>query len=399
MRGRSRQVFVPLDAAVDTLCEASGARGPLKSGATYLADRTRSLASYGITSGATLEDMMGGLRGGGCCPSKPQDGQESGLLQSVPPPVDIDAVEMHVSRVVPSSAANSSMPERATEAAASSAASSSMPERMRGQTQGEAGLLLMSVQQQADALFDELTDGALTDGALTDGALTDGASKRSIPVSALVERLRLAGQDEARARQLHEALDTDGDGSITRDEWRKGLTRAAGDEGVRAFGLALMTLMAAFPVDESVTFDDLPEPGGGAGCDIAQTELRAITVPQLTRVGKHLLRRCEPEGWRSWTGDRLTPSTVSLYDATAFMIKPATRKRRCSFVEFVANGAQRPSWFVSHWWGESVVDFIRCLEQHRKDRALAEDMAYWVRRRAAAKCKTRQARRAAPPCA
>ena len=39
-----------------------------------------------------------------------------------------------------------------TEAAASSAASSSMPERMRGQTQGEAGLLLMSVQQQADAL-------------------------------------------------------------------------------------------------------------------------------------------------------------------------------------------------------------------------------------------------------
>jgi len=27
---------------------------------------------------------MGGLRGGGCCPSKPQDCQESGLLQSVP---------------------------------------------------------------------------------------------------------------------------------------------------------------------------------------------------------------------------------------------------------------------------------------------------------------------------
>jgi len=99
VHGRPRQFSVLLDATVGALCEASGARGPFKSGATYLVERARSLASYGITSGATLEDMMGGLRGGGCCPSKPQDCQESGLLQSVPPPVDIDAVEMHVSRV------------------------------------------------------------------------------------------------------------------------------------------------------------------------------------------------------------------------------------------------------------------------------------------------------------
>ena len=39
----------------------------------------------------------------------------------------------------------------------------------------------------------------------------------------------------------------------------------------------------------------------------------------------------------------------------------------------------RPTWFASHWWGEPVLDFVRCCEKHAEVRGLAEDEAtYWV---------------------
>merc|ERR1719487_2171218 len=55
---------------------------------------------------------------------------------------------------------------------------------------------------------------------------------------------------------------------------------------------------------------------------------------------------------------------------------------QCSYVDLVAPAgtrAQTPNWFVSHWWGEPVLDFIACVEQHAKVRALKpEDAVYWV---------------------
>ena len=53
---------------------------------------------------------------------------------------------------------------------------------------------------------------------------------------------------------------------------------------------------------------------------------------------------------------------------------------------------QRPKWFVSHWWGEPVKDFVKAVEKHSKvrfprgersevdcDRNTAdEDVSYWV---------------------
>ena len=34
--------------------------------------------------------------------------------------------------------------------------------------------------------------------------------------------------------------------------------------------------------------------------------------------------------------------------------------------------------FVSHWWGEPVLDFIKCVEEHARVRELGEDATYWV---------------------
>ena len=235
------------------------------------------------------------------------------------------------------------------------------PPRMRGQTHAEAVLQVVSVKQQADALFDELCE----------------ESASQVPLDALLRRLRSVGQDEASVRDLHRLLDSDGDGRISREEWRSGLEAAAGDDGPRVFGAALMALMAAFPTHPSVSFDDLLVEG--SGCTIEQTEMRAITTAQLACVRGHVERRCLPERWRDWEGAELLPRTVTLYDATAYAIKPATKKRRCSFVELIATGAQRPAWFVSHWWGEAIFDFITCLCQHQHDRNLADGTAYWVR--------------------
>ena len=72
------------------------------------------------------------------------------------------------------------------------------------------------------------------------------------------------------------------------------------------------------------------------------------------------------------------------------VIKPATEKQRTSFVELVAIAAQLPDWFVSHWWGEPVFDFVACIEQHVRDHTekhnydeeaveqSANETGYWV---------------------
>ena len=57
--------------------------------------------------------------------------------------------------------------------------------------------------------------------------------------------------------------------------------------------------------------------------------------------------------------------------------QPATQAKKISYVELVAFAAQRPKWFVSHWWGEPAFDFVACLDQHSADHKY-EDCAYWV---------------------
>ena len=51
---------------------------------------------------------------------------------------------------------------------------------------------------------------------------------------------------------------------------------------------------------------------------------------------------------------------------------------QCSDVELVAIADQFPEWFVSHWWGEPVFAFIKCLIRHAKDRGLSWDTPYWI---------------------
>ena len=80
-------------------------------------------------------------------------------------------------------------------------------------------------------------------------------------------------------------------------------------------------------------------------------------------------------------GTQLTMAAINLYAVTDWVIKPFTAKAACSFVELVVEEdttEQTPQWFVSHWWGEPVCDFVVAVEAHAEARGVAESAAYWV---------------------
>ena len=77
-------------------------------------------------------------------------------------------------------------------------------------------------------------------------------------------------------------------------------------------------------------------------------------------------------------GQRLTATTVTMYDLLRYVIKPATHKGQCSYIEAIALDAQPPLWCVSHWWGTPIRDMLDCLEQHSSDRGVPEHAPYWI---------------------
>ena len=89
------------------------------------------------------------------------------------------------------------------------------------------------------------------------------------------------------------------------------------------------------------------------GCTVEETAHRAITLRQLREVAWQIVERCEAEKWEgdlrlpdgSFKRVRLTPMTVNLYHLNELFIKPMTLDRKCSYVELVASGPQKPDWF------------------------------------------------------
>ena len=120
------------------------------------------------------------------------------------------------------------------------------------------------------------------------------------------------------------------------------------------------------------------------GCQIREPSERAIRLEQMRPVLSHVKRRATNEGWVSIdepSGEHrpVEWSKVCMYDVLAYVVKPATRPRRCALVELMASGPQKPHWFTSHWWGQPFVDTVACLEQHARDRSLHINKGcYWI---------------------
>ncbi|CAJ1433621.1 unnamed protein product, partial [Effrenium voratum] len=115
---------------------------------------------------------------------------------------------------------------------------------------------------------------------------------------------------------------------------------------------------------------------------IEETELRAISPEQLAVVLSFAQEHCRK--WHDFNqrsktcGKALSLEMLNLYHLTAWVIIPATQERNCAMVELLSEKSQVPEWFVSHWWGEPIVAFHRCVELHRKIRDLPDTVGYWV---------------------
>lgn len=112
---------------------------------------------------------------------------------------------------------------------------------------------------------------------------------------------------------------------------------------------------------------------------IEHTEDRGISPGQLQDLCNFLTATIPNSGWSDWNGVALASSTINLYDVNKYVILPMTEGDQCSYIEAIASNAidQRPNWFVSHWWGEPVLDFTKCLCEHAEKRGL-ESAVFWV---------------------
>eukprot|EP00927_Polykrikos_kofoidii_P009998 TRINITY_DN14212_c0_g1_i1.p1 TRINITY_DN14212_c0_g1~~TRINITY_DN14212_c0_g1_i1.p1 ORF type:complete len:1172 (-),score=274.47 TRINITY_DN14212_c0_g1_i1:33-3548(-) len=115
---------------------------------------------------------------------------------------------------------------------------------------------------------------------------------------------------------------------------------------------------------------------------IDKTEERGITVSQLNQVLDFVKSRSG--AWRDMNkysatcGWTLEANSINLYHVNSGLILPATKADNCALVELFTGERQPPKNFVSHWWGEPVSDFIRCVEHHAELRGNSEQDAYWV---------------------
>ena len=94
-------------------------------------------------------------------------------------------------------------------------------------------------------------------------------------------------------------------------------------------------------------------------------EFNGITPRQLRAIMAMIMRRCVKEKWRDFKGKLLTPDKVTLYDVNRYIILPFTVETQLSFVQSLSStaGPQPPRFFISHWWGETVRDFLDCIER------------------------------------
>jgi len=128
------------------------------------------------------------------------------------------------------------------------------------------------------------------------------------------------------------------------------------------------------------------KPLGSDCCRIEQVEHRGITLRQLQHLQDFFDKFATADGVQKGWWDRspyakaydIRRDELNLYQLVDWVVNPATKPYKCSWVELVAKQPQPATWFVSHWWGEPVVCFIACVEEHARLRGLSDAHAYWV---------------------
>lgn len=126
---------------------------------------------------------------------------------------------------------------------------------------------------------------------------------------------------------------------------------------------------------------------------MSTAEMHSITLAELKQVCDEAMKLCRQHRWKGVRPQKtadgkeefvevdLEPETINLYDLKSNFILEKTRERLCSYAEFLHKpgwAGVKPAWFVSHWWGMSILLFTRCIEQHAADHGLSDDTPYWI---------------------
>ena len=137
--------------------------------------------------------------------------------------------------------------------------------------------------------------------------------------------------------------------------------------------------------NEDLVFANYSYLSSGPPIDIPRTEVRGITIKQLSRLLDFVEERastwCEVHQCSPHYRQPLSFKDFNMYHVHYWVIHPATASPLyCSYVELVASEAasQRPLWFASYVWAAPLHKFMACLRHQVSLRELPAHTAYWV---------------------
>uniref|UniRef100_A0A7S3V529 Uncharacterized protein n=1 Tax=Chaetoceros debilis TaxID=122233 RepID=A0A7S3V529_9STRA len=115
------------------------------------------------------------------------------------------------------------------------------------------------------------------------------------------------------------------------------------------------------------------------GVAIDDVAKRSMTLEELRAVRAIIVSKCVKKKWKSSEDRQLRPEDVNMYDFNFNLVKPITKKKHESLKELFDSGDSSPTYYVSHWFGGSVLDLINSCESHAMMHDLdASEAKYWV---------------------
>jgi hypothetical protein len=99
-------------------------------------------------------------------------------------------------------------------------------------------------------------------------------------------------------------------------------------------------------------------------------ENRSVTLAQFMQIYAYVEAKV-----LDWN---LALEETNFYHVNTWLIQPATRTTNSALFEHIAERQQAPTWFLSHWWGEPLVNAMKCLRRHYSMRGLPSHAAYWI---------------------
>mmetsp|Transcript_16412 Transcript_16412/g.38920 ORF Transcript_16412/g.38920 Transcript_16412/m.38920 type:complete len:742 (+) Transcript_16412:22-2247(+) len=109
---------------------------------------------------------------------------------------------------------------------------------------------------------------------------------------------------------------------------------------------------------------------------IDEIDRRAISLEQMQRLAAVAASSCCT--WSTGDHSKLSMNVLNFMHLHDFLILPATEEWDCSVVELMTNKPQDALVFVSHWWGELLLDFTECVSSYYRAKDMKEDSFAWI---------------------